>query len=153
MATMVHLMPFIESPHSFPSAGLDGLWFGHSLPPGPPVGMVVGWRVVPGLLDTWRLERFGQTVHSLFRKTELSRVPVCSQRLPFNNCRSHCAPGNLQPQQECFMTFQRSVHLKKKHKKKKACLWALQAVPLTSWLHFCSDMHCWLRGLQTRLRG
>lgn len=115
MATMVHLMPFIESPHSFPSAGLDGLWFGHSLPPGPPVGMVVGWRVVPGLLDTWRLERFGQTVHSLFRKTELSRVPVCSQRLPFNNCRSHCAPGNLQPQQECFMTFQRSVHLKKKH--------------------------------------
>ena len=29
----------------------------------------------------------------------------------------------------------------------QSCLWALRTIPLTSWLGFCSDMHCQLRDL------
>ena len=39
---------------------------------------------------------------------------------------------------EFFVAFPRSVP------RPQSCLWALQAVPSTSWLGFCSDMHCQL---------
>ena len=63
--------------------------------------------------------------------------PGCSKLLPFKNYGGNCALGNLQCSrilcslpQICASTL--------------SCLWALQAVPSTSWFVFRSDMHCQL---------
>ena len=62
----------------------------------------------------------------------------CYTFLPFKNNGGHCALGNIQ----CILIF--FCSLAQICASTQSCLWALHAVPLTSWLGFCSDMHCQL---------
>ena len=54
--------------------------------------------------------------------------------LPFKNYGGHCGLGNLQCRGFFFCLPQICAST-------QSCLWALQTVPSTSWLGFCSDMH------------
>ncbi len=74
------------------------------------------------------------------RTAKLGRAG-CAKLLPLENYGSHCALGNLQ----CSSFFFRI--LPQICASMQSCLWALQEVPLTSWLGFRSDMHCQLWGL------
>ena len=60
--------------------------------------------------------------------------------LPFKNDGGHCVLGDLQFCRHFLVPFPISVLT-------QSCLWALRTIPSTSWLGFCSDMHCQLWNL------
>ena len=59
-----------------------------------------------------------------------------SKLLPFKNDRGHCVLGDLQCCRNLLVPFPRSVP--------QSYLGVLQTIPSTSWLSFCSYMHCQL---------
>ena len=64
-----------------------------------------------------------------------------SKLLPFKNDGGRCVLGDLQ----CLQTF--FAALPQICASTHSCLGALRTICLTSWLGFCSDMHCQLRDL------
>ena len=64
------------------------------------------------------------------------KSPGCSKPLPLMNYGGHCALGNLQ-----FNAPEFFHSLPQIWASTQSNLWALQAVPLTSWLHFFPDLH------------
>ena len=59
-----------------------------------------------------------------------------SKLLPFKNDEGCCALGDIQWYINVLVPFPQICALT------KSCLWALWTIPSTSWLGFCSDMHC-----------
>ena len=74
------------------------------------------------------------------RLLSLARWPALggSKLLPFNNDGGHCVLGDLQCCRIFVSTFPQICA------STQSCLRALQTISSTSWLGFCSDMHCQL---------
>ena len=66
-----------------------------------------------------------------------------SKLLPFKNDGGYCGPVDLQRCRHVFST------LPQISASTQSCLGALWAIISTSWLGFCSDMHCQLWDLKT----
>ena len=94
------------------------------------------WKVLPslqrnfGALSEWPC----QSDHAQFGRVACTRKSLGGSKfLPFKHDGGHCLLGDLQCcsfPQICAST--------------QSCLGALQTILSTSWLGFCSDMHCQL---------
>jgi hypothetical protein len=60
------------------------------------------------------------------------------KRLPFKNDGVHCVLGGPSMLEKCFGTLPQICA------STQSCLRALRTIPSTSWLGFCSDVHCQL---------
>jgi hypothetical protein len=69
----------------------------------------------------------------------LRKSLVGSKLLPFKNDGGHCVLGDIRCCRNVLAPFPRSVP-----RHNPVCLGALRTIPSTSWLGFCSDMHCQL---------
>jgi hypothetical protein len=64
-----------------------------------------------------------------------------SKRVPFKNDGGHCVLGDLQCCSHFLVPFTQICD------STQSCQGALWTIPSTSWLGFCSDMHCQLLDL------